>query len=263
MMIDTHCHLAAEQIQPDLDDVLARAWEAGVACLVAIGESRGSAEKARALATTDKRIWLTAGIHPHDASGWNPDSAEWLEGFLAGPRVVAAGEMGLDYHYDHSPRAAQRVAFEEQLALATRLSMPAVIHAREADADVAAILRNQPTCTSVLHSFSSGPILLNAGLELGSYVSFSGMITFRNWQRNDAIEAVPLDRILLETDAPYLAPTPYRGRRNEPAHVRRVAEQIAQVRGLPVEEVIALTGQNAANVFRFGSNHIDRSRRNP
>jgi TatD DNase family protein len=249
LLVDTHCHLAAEPFEADLDRVLARAWQAGVAQLVVIGESRGSAEKALRLAETDPRIWATAGVHPHDASGWNTDAAGWLEPFLRHPRVVAAGEMGLDYHYDHSPRAAQRIAFEAQLALAEKHSRPAVVHAREADDDVAAILRNQPRCVTILHSFSSGPGLLRAGLELGSYVSFSGMITFKNWQRNDAIEAVPLDRILLETDAPYLAPTPHRGKRNEPAFVRRVAEQIALVRGLEVSEVIDATGRNAACVF--------------
>jgi TatD DNase family protein len=252
LLVDTHCHLCAEQFQADLDLVLTRAWEAGVAHLVVIGESRESAEKAVALAGTDRRIWCTGGIHPHDASGWNNEAAEWLEGFLPHPRVVAAGEMGLDYHYDHSPRTAQRTAFEAQLALAEKHARPAIIHAREADDDVAAILRNQPRCVTILHSFSSGPGLLQAGLELGSYIAFSGMITFKNWQRNDAIEAVPLDRILIETDAPYLSPIPYRGKRNEPAFVRRVAEQIAVVRGLDAEEIIARTGANAANVFHFG-----------
>lgn len=252
MLVDTHCHLAAEQFQGDLEQVLARAWDAGVAHLVVIGESRGSAEKAAELARTDGRIWSTAGIHPHDASGWNSETALWLERFLAEPRVVAAGEMGLDYHYDHSPREAQRAAFEAQLALAARLSRPAIIHAREADEDVAAVLRNQRDCVTILHSFSSGAPLLKAGLDLGSYVSFSGMITFKNWRRNDVIEAVPLDRILIETDAPYLAPTPYRGKRNEPAFVRRVAEQIALLRRMDANEVVEITGRNAATVFRFG-----------
>jgi TatD DNase family protein len=252
MLVDTHCHLMAGQFQGDRERVLERAWSAGVAHLVVIGESRESAERAAELAVTDRRIRATAGVHPHDASGWNSETAQWLERFLAQPRVVAAGEMGLDYHYDHSPRDSQRAAFEAQLALAARLGRPAIIHARDADEDVAAILRNQQDCVTILHSFSSGTALLRAGLELGSYVSFSGMITFRNWSRNDAIEAAPLDRILIETDAPYLAPTPHRGKRNEPAFVRRVAEQIALVRGLDVEEVIVRTGANAANVFRFG-----------
>jgi TatD DNase family protein len=249
MLIDTHCHLAADQFQADLDQVLARAWAGGLAHLVVIGESRRSAETALELAGTDRRIWATAGVHPHDAVGWDAGAARWLSQILAQPRVVAAGEMGLDYHYDHSPRDSQRAAFEAQLALAGKLAKPAIIHAREADDDVAAILRNQPDSVSILHSFSSGPALLAAGLALGSYVSFSGMITFKNWQRNDAIEAVPLDRILIETDAPYLAPTPFRGKRNEPAYVRRVAEQIALVRGLEVSEVIDATGRNAARVF--------------
>lgn len=251
MLVDTHCHLAAEQFQADLEPVLDRAWAAGVEHLVVIGESRESAERALELAATDRRIWSTAGIHPHDASGWNQEAADWLERFLSQPRVVGAGEMGLDYHYDHSPRAIQRAAFEAQLALAGRMAKPAIIHARQADDDVAAILRSQPQCVSILHSFSSGPDLLNAGLGLGAYVSFSGMITFRNWQRNDAIEAVPLDRILLETDAPYLAPAPHRGKRNEPAYVRRVAEQIALVRRLDPDEVVTATGENARRVFGF------------
>jgi TatD DNase family protein len=249
MLVDSHCHLAAEQFAADLDQVIARAWEAGVAHLVVIGESRRSAERALELAAGDGRIWATAGIHPHDASGWNEAAAGWLKQILANPRIVAAGEMGLDYHYDHSPREVQRGAFEAQLALADAAGKAAVIHAREADEDVAAILRSRPGAVSILHSFSSGPHLLQAGLELGSYVSFSGMITFKNWQRNDAIEAVPLDRILLETDAPYLSPAPYRGRRNEPAFVRRVAEQIALVRKLDIDEVISATGRNASHVF--------------
>jgi TatD DNase family protein len=249
MLVDTHCHLAAEQFTADLDQVIDRAWQAEVVHLVVIGESRKSAERALELAAADRRIWATAGIHPHDASDWSDSAAGWLKETLANPRIVAAGEMGLDYHYDHSPRDVQRRVFEAQLAMAEQSGKAAVIHAREADDDVAAILRGRPGAVSILHSFSSGTELLKAGLELGSYVSFSGMITFKNWQRNDAIEAVPLDRILLETDAPYLAPTPHRGKRNEPAFVRRVAEQIAQVRKLDVDEVISATGRNASRVF--------------
>jgi TatD DNase family protein len=249
MLIDTHCHLAADQFQGDLEQVLERAWNAGLAHLVVIGESPRSAEKALQLAETDSRVWATAGVHPHDASSWSDDSTRWLERMLGHPRMVAAGEMGLDYHYDHSPRPVQQSVFELQLAMSVRLAKPAVIHAREADDDVAAILRNQSAAVTILHSFSSGDRLLEAGRDLGSYVSFSGMITFKNWQRNAIISAVPLDRILIETDAPYLAPTPYRGKRNEPAYVRRVAEQIAQVRGMEVEEIVAITGENAARVF--------------
>jgi TatD DNase family protein len=217
-----------------------------------IGESPAAADRALALAAANDRLSATAGVHPHDARSWTPDAAAWLRERLRHPRVVAAGEMGLDYHYDHSPRDAQRAAFEAQLTLAAETGKPAVIHAREADDDAAAVLRNQPDAVAILHSFSSGPGLLRAGLVLRHYVSFSGMVTFRNWHLDQAIQETPLDRLLIETDGPYLAPVPHRGKRNEPAYVRQVAERIAAVRDLPTDEVIARTGENAARVFGLG-----------
>jgi TatD DNase family protein len=165
--------------------------------------------------------------------------------------VVAVGETGLDYHYDHSPRAVQRQVFEAQLGLAREAVKPAVIHAREADEDVAAVLRGNGDVPAILHSFSSGAGLLRAGLDLRHYVSFSGMVTFKNWRLDQAILDTPLDRILVETDGPYLAPVPHRGKRNEPAYVRQVAERIAAVRGLAVEDLIRASAANAARVFRF------------
>jgi TatD DNase family protein len=249
MLIDTHCHLADPAYDPDRPEVMARAWAAGVGRIVAIGESRAAAERALALAATESRISVTAGIHPHDASGWSEAVREWLREVLRRPEVVAAGEMGLDYHYDHSPRAAQRGAFEAQLALARDVGKAAVIHAREADDDVAAVLRANPDVPAILHSFSSGPGLLRAGLDLRHYVSFSGMVTFKNWRLDHAILETPLDRILVETDGPYLAPVPHRGKRNEPGFVRHTAERVAAVRGLPLEELIAATAANAARVF--------------
>jgi TatD DNase family protein len=249
MLIDTHCHLAADAFAGDHQEVLDRAWQSGVAGIIVIGESPGAAEKALEMASADPRIRASAGVHPHDAAGWTGASADWMSSMLRHPAMVAAGEMGLDYHYDHSPRDVQRRVFEAQLSLATSAGRPAIIHAREADDDVAAILQDHPIAISILHSFSSGKVLLEAGLALGSYFSFSGMITFKNWQGNDAIQAVPVDRLLIETDAPYLAPVPYRGRRNEPAFVRQVAEQIAVVRRMEVDEVIHATGQNAVRVF--------------
>ena len=249
MLVDTHCHLADTAYDADRADVLDRAWAAGVAHVVVIGESPEASDRALALADGEERLSTTAGVHPHEASRWSPETAVWLRDRLRTPRVVAAGEMGLDYHYEHSPRSAQRTAFEEQLALASEAAKPAVIHAREADDDVAEVLRNQPGVTAILHSFSSGPSLLRAGLLLRHYVSFSGMVTFKNWRLDQAILETPLDRLLVETDGPYLAPVPHRGKRNEPAFVRQVAERIAAVRGLPTDEVIARTGENAARVF--------------
>jgi TatD DNase family protein len=253
VLIDTHCHLADPAYDADRAGVLERAWAAGVAHVVCIGESPEASDRALALADPELRLSATAGVHPHDASGWSAERAVWLRERLRHPRIVAAGEMGLDYHYDHSPRETQQAAFDQQLALAGEAGKPAVIHAREADDDVAAILAGHPGVTAILHSFSSGPALLRAGLVLRHYVSFSGMVTFKSWRLDQAVRDTPLDRLLLETDGPYLAPVPHRGKRNEPAYVRQVAERIAAVRGLAVDELIAATGANAARVFHLHS----------
>ena len=253
MLIDTHCHLVDPAYAPDLPEVLERAWLAGVGRVVVIGESPGSAEGALALAAADPRLAATAGIHPHDAHTWSSDSEAWLREHLRDPHVVAVGETGLDFHYDHSPRSLQHRAFEAQLALATEVAKPVIIHAREADDDTATILAAHPGVTAILHSFSSGMGLLRAGLVLRHYVSFSGMVTFKNWRLDDAILETPLDRLLLETDGPYLAPVPHRGKRNEPGFVRQVAERVAAVRGMPVEELITATGENARRVFKLQS----------
>jgi TatD DNase family protein len=251
LLIDTHCHLADQAYAPDRAEVLQRAWAAGVARIVVIGETRASAEAALALAAAESRLSATAGVHPHDAQQWSSESEAWLREALRDPNVIAVGETGLDFHYDHSPRSLQHLAFEAQLALAAEAGKPAVVHAREADDDVAAILAAHPDVTVILHSFSSGMGLLRAGLVLRHYVSFSGMVTFKNWRLDDAICETPLDRILLETDGPYLAPVPHRGKRNEPAFVRQVAERVAAVRGIPVGELIAVTGENARRVFQL------------
>jgi len=249
MLIDSHCHLADPAYDPDRRAVLERAWAAGLSHVVVIGESLERAERAVELARGERRLGATAGVHPHDAREWDADSELRLRSLLADPCVVAVGETGLDYHYEHSPRAAQLVAFEAQLAVAAQTGKPAVIHARDADDDMAAILADHTGVTAVLHSFSSGMGLLRAGLVHRHYVSFSGMVTFKNWRLDEAIRETPMDRLLLETDGPYLAPVPHRGRRNEPAFVRDVAERIAEVRGVPVEELIAATGSNSQRVF--------------
>jgi TatD DNase family protein len=253
VLIDTHCHLADAAYAADLPQVLERAWSAGVGRIVVIGESRERAEAAVAMASAEPRLAATAGIHPHEAHSWSADSERWLRELLRDPRVVAVGETGLDFHYDHSPRSLQHRAFEAQLALAAEARKPAVIHAREADEDVAAILAAHPDVTAILHSFSSGMALLRAGLVLHHYVSFSGMVTFKNWRLDDAILETPIDRLLLETDGPYLAPVPHRGKRNEPGYVRYVAERVASLRDMPVEELIQATGENARRVFQLQS----------
>lgn len=249
MLVDTHCHLADTAYDADRAAVLERAWAAGVGHVVVIGESAAAAERALAVAATDARLSATVGVHPHEAKTWSAATETWMRGQLRDPKVVAAGEMGLDYHYDHSPRDAQRRAFDAQLDLAVGAGRPAIIHAREADDDVAVVLRAHPGVTAILHSFSSGMALFRAGIALGHYVSFSGMVTFKNWRLDDAIRETPLDRLLIETDGPYLAPVPHRGQRNEPAFVPFVAQRIAAVRQMPPDELATAVTANAARVF--------------
>ena len=253
MLVDAHCHLFDRQFDADRAAVVQRAEAAGVGHLVIIGESRAAAEAALALcsadaaeggATSPLRFSVVAGLHPHDAKEWSPEYEAWLRrlvGNSASRRLGALGEIGLDYHYDHSPRDVQRRVFDTQLALAQELGLPVVIHAREADDDLLAALRNFPKVRAVLHSFSSGMALLEGALALGHWASFSGMVSFKNWTLDTAIRRVPAGRLMVETDAPYLAPIPHRGRRNEPAFVVMVAERVAMVRGVSFEQIAAET----------------------
>lgn len=203
-------------------------------------------------AVADGAITVATGCHPHDASSWSAEARGRLTDAWQHPGLVAAGEIGLDYHYDHSPRDVQQQAFREQLALAVEAGLPVVIHAREADEDVVEILREQPSAIVVLHSFSSGPVLRDAGLADGWYFSFSGMVTFKSWNQADTVRAVPLERLLVETDSPYLAPVPFRGKRNEPAFVAEVARKVAEMRGVSFEEIAAATTANAMRLFWNG-----------
>jgi TatD DNase family protein len=250
VLVDTHCHLGDESFDPDRDAVLSRAREAGVGHIVVIADSLASSRIALELAV-QPGLSATAGVHPHQASSWSPDIASRIAGLLTDPAVVAVGETGLDYHYDHSPRPTQRAVFAAQLALATELTLPVVVHAREADEDIAAMLLEWGSRIPavVLHSFSSGPRVAEAGMAIGAYFSFSGMVTFRSWTLADVVAQCPADRLLLETDAPYLAPVPHRGKRNEPAYVRHVAQRIADIRGVTVREVTAQTTANAGRCF--------------
>lgn len=250
-LVDAHCHLGDAAFDSDRDAVVARAAQAGVSHVVVIGESLPGSERAIALAAQTAGLSATAGVHPHEASHWSGETRDRIRELLGRPEVVAVGETGLDYHYDHSPRPVQRAAFEAQLGLAGEVGKPVVVHAREADADMAAILRargkNGPAV--VLHSFASGLEVWEAGMEIGAYFSFSGMITFKNWTMADRLAACPPNRLLLETDAPYLAPVPYRGKRNEPAFVRAVAERAAGLLHEPIEVLMERTTANARRCF--------------
>ena len=250
-LVDAHCHLGDRAFEADRDAVLDRARAAGVAHVVVIGESLAGSERAVALARAGTGLSATAGVHPHEASSWSAEVEARLRELLAAPEVVAVGETGLDYHYDHSPRDAQRRAFEAHLAVAAELGKPVVVHARDADADMAAMLRawKGEKGAVVLHSFSSGADVWEAGMTIGAYFSFSGMITFKNWTPVVPLTAYPPDRLLVETDSPYLAPVPHRGQRNEPAYVREVAARAAAVRGEPLDTLAQRTTANARTCF--------------
>ena len=235
---DNHCHLG-----DDADEVVARARAGGVVGMVTVGCDLADSRAAVATASRHDDVWATAGVHPHEASG----GVDGLVDLLADPRVVAVGEAGLDFHYDHSPRDAQRDAFAAQIGLANAHDLPLVIHTREAWDETFAILDAEGVpARTVFHCFTGGPAEAAEGLARGALLSFSGIVTFRTAEDLRAAAATcPLDRAMVETDSPYLAPVPHRGRPNEPAHVALVGAAVAEAMGRPVDEVAAATTANA------------------
>lgn len=256
-MIDSHCHLDMEEFGQDREAVLARALAAGVRGVVSIGGGAAPGTLARGLRvaqtapSTGPRVWATVGIHPHEAKDASEASLAELRSLAPRPEVIAIGEIGLDYHYDHSPREQQRDIFSQQLALAAELGLPVSIHCREAWEDgLALIAAAKLPAAGVLHCFSGGIAEARRVLDLGFYLSFSGLLTFPRLEpvRQAAIWA-PEDRVLVETDAPFLAPVPHRGRRNEPAHVMVTAARLAELRHWPAERASAITTANFHRLF--------------
>lgn len=250
--VDSHAHLADPAFDEDVDAVIERARLTGARALVCIGESLAAADRAAALASRYPRfLAYTAGIHPHDAAGFDPgrDIPRLREHLDRG--AVAVGECGLDYHYDHSPRERQRSAFDAQLALAADVGRPVVVHTREAEPDTAAAITDarRAGVVGVLHCFTGTEELARLALDAGWYVSFSGIITFRKWTDLALLRLVPEDRLLVESDSPYLAPVPHRGRRNEPAWVSLTLARLAEVRGVGVEELGRATLANSLTLF--------------
>jgi TatD DNase family protein len=249
MLVDTHCHLDYPDLMADIDAVVARARAAGVRDMVTISTHVGRHAAYRALAERFTHVFWTIGTHPHNAAE-EPDVAlERIVELAASPKCVAIGEAGLDFHYDKSPREVQRKVFRTHIAAARETGLPLVIHARDADDEMIDILVSEHAKGSfgaILHCFSSGAELARVGLDLGFYLSFSGIITFRRSEELRAIAAAaPLDRLLVETDAPYLAPEPFRGKPNEPSYVTRTAAVLAGVKGLSAEELAVATTANA------------------
>ena len=253
MLVDSHCHLDFPELAGRLPDVLAAAARGGVGRLVTISTHVRRHETYRALAEAHEAVFFTVGTHPHNA-GAEPDiGVDEIVGLSGHPRCVAIGEAGLDYFYDHSPRDVQQRVFRTHIAAARTSGLPLVIHARDADQDMIAILRDEMRTgryNAVLHCFSSGAELARVGVELGFYVSFSGILTFRKSEEIRRIAAaVPRERLLVETDAPYLAPEPFRGRTNEPAHVVHTARVLADVIGVAEDEVARITTENFYRLF--------------
>ena len=246
-LVDSHCHLDDKQFDADREEAIERALAAGVERMMAIGTGSGppDLEAGLRLARRHAFIYATVGVHPHDASKATPETFAAMEALAAEAKVLAIGEIGLDYHYDFSPREVQRDVFVEQLKLAGKAGKPIVIHTREAWDDTLALLREHWSGSGIMHCFSGGPAEARLALDLGFYLSFGGVITFPKAEAvREAARMTPEDRLLLETDAPYLAPVPRRGKRNEPAFMVETARRLGEVRGTPPERIAEVTTGN-------------------
>jgi TatD DNase family protein len=253
MLIDSHCHLDFPDFAAERADVIARAKAAGVGMMVTISTRVRRFDQVRAIAEAHPEVWCSVGTHPHNAGEEDGISADELVALSRHPRCVAIGEAGLDYFYDKAPRDAQARGFRTHIEAARRTGLPLVIHARDADADIAAILEDETRkgpFPFILHCFSSGADLARTGVKLGGYVSFSGILTFKNSEEIRVIARdVPRDRLLVETDAPFLAPPPHRGKRNEPAFVAHTASVLAETIGVSADEIARITTDNFFRLF--------------
>jgi TatD DNase family protein len=259
MFVDSHAHIDGEEFDADREEVLARAREAGVRAILNVGTGDphgGNFERAVALAEKHEGVYAAVGVHPHDAKLYTEAAERLLLEFVRGGRVVAVGEMGLDYHYDNSPREVQREVFARQLRLAREEGLPVIIHSRDADEETLEILRAECAGAArggVMHCFGGGPALAEGALSLGFYISFAGNVTFKKaGALREVALTVPLERLLVETDCPYLAPVPHRGRRNEPAYVAATARFLAELRGVSAEELGRATSENFSRLFGVG-----------
>lgn len=254
MFIDTHVHLNADQYEEDLQQVIERAIKAKVEKMVVVGFNRKTIEKAMELADEYEFIYAVIGWHPVDAIDCTPEDLEWIEQLASHPKVVGIGETGLDYYWDKSPKDVQQELFRKQIHLAQKLKLPIIIHNREATGDVVKILReeNAALVGGVMHCFSGSVETAKECIAMNFMISLGGPVTFKNArQPKEVAKEIPLEHLMIETDAPYLAPHPYRGKRNEPSYVPLVAEEIARQKELTVEEVAKVTTSNAIKFFKL------------
>lgn len=253
MLIDSHCHLDFPDFAEERDAIVARAAAAGVGRLITISTHVQRFERYRDIAEAYDNVWFTVGTHPHQAHEEPEATPEQLVELARHPRCVGVGEAGLDYHYDRAPRDQAARVFRNHIAAARISGLPLVIHARDADEDVAAILREEMgkgAFKALLHCFTASRMLAETGLELGLTISFSGVLTFKNSQElRDIARDVPMDRLIVETDAPFLAPVPYRGKRNEPAYVAATAAALAEAKGVSAQQIARVTTENVLRLF--------------
>lgn len=252
MLFDTHAHLNAEEYRDDLPEVIARAQAAGVTNMNIVGFDHPTIEKAMELIDRYDFLYASVGWHPVDAIDMTEADLDWIESLTEHPKVVALGEMGLDYHWDKSPKNIQKEVLRQQIRLAKKVHLPIIIHNREATADLLEIFKEEGAdqVGGIMHCFSGSPEIARECINMNFYISLGGTLTFKNAKRPKEVAAeIPLDKLLIETDCPYLTPEPNRGKRNEPSYVKFVAEEIARIKGLTYEEVAKATMQNAKNCF--------------
>lgn len=252
MFFDTHAHLNAEQYNEDLQEVIDRALSEGISNIVVVGFDRPTIEKAMELTEKYGFIYASVGWHPVDAIDMTEKDLLWIEELSSHPKVVALGEMGLDYYWDKSPKDIQKEVFRKQIRLAKKVKLPIVIHNRDATADIVEILKEEGAgeVGGIMHCFSGSPEIAQECVDMNFYISLGGPVTFKNAKKpKEVADVIPLDKLLIETDCPYLTPHPHRGKRNEPSYVKLVAEQIAEIKGLSTEEVAQATTENAKKLF--------------
>jgi TatD DNase family protein len=254
MLFDTHTHLNDQAFEEDREQVIRRAQEEGVSLLVNVGFNRETIPQTLKLAESYDFIYAAVGWHPHDAGDMKEEDLQWIEELSKHPKVVAIGEMGLDYYWDNAPRDVQKDVFRQQIALAKRVKKPIIIHDRDAHRDVVDILREEGAdeVGGIMHCFGGSYDIAKECLDLNFYISFGGPLTFKNAKKpKEVAKQIPLDRLLIETDSPYLTPHPYRGKRNESSYVRYVAESLAEIKELSYEEICRITMENGKRLFKI------------
>ena len=253
MLTDTHCHLYYQDLRNDIPAVLNRAAKLGVNRFICVGTNIEDSRKCLELANAHEKISATAGVHPHDAKDTPKDYLDQICDLLKFDKMIAAGEMGLDYYRNISEPEIQNRVFREQMELAQSLRKPVIFHNRDADADMLKVLSDFPNVTGVAHCFSSNLETAKAFLDMGYYISFAGNLTFKNSHLPEVAKGLPLDRILVETDSPYLSPVPYRGKPNEPGRTRFVAEKLAEIHNVSLDVIAKKTSENATALFNLPS----------